>query len=43
MDNVAPMLRRLGYDPFANPPNYGDADLKIKENTYHIQVDFIYY
>ncbi len=23
MDSVAPMLRKLGYDPHANPPNYG--------------------
>lgn len=37
MDTIAPMLRKLGYDPFANPPNYGDADKKIKENTFHIQ------
>lgn len=37
MDLIAPMLRRLGYDPFANPPNYGDPDSKIKENTFHIQ------
>lgn len=37
MDMIAPMLRRLGYDPFSNPPNYGDPDLKIKENTFHIQ------
>ena len=41
MDNIAPMLRHLGYDPFANPPDYGDADLKVKENTNDIQVDFI--
>ena len=33
MDNIAPMLRTLGYNPFANPPNYGDAVQKIKENT----------
>lgn len=37
MDAFAPMLRRLGYDPYANPPNYGDPDQKIKENTFHIQ------
>jgi protein-tyrosine sulfotransferase len=37
MDTIAPMLRRLGYDPVANPPKYGDADAKIKENTFHIQ------
>ena len=24
MDSVAPMLRKLGYDPHANPPNYGN-------------------
>jgi protein-tyrosine sulfotransferase len=37
MDSIAPMLKRLGYDPYANPPNYGDADEKIKENTFHIK------
>lgn len=37
MDKIAPMLRKLGYDPEANPPNYGDPDPKIKENTFHIQ------
>ncbi|CAF1072324.1 unnamed protein product, partial [Brachionus calyciflorus] len=37
MDELAPMLRKLGYDPKANPPNYGDADPKIKENTFHVQ------
>ena len=25
MANIAPMLARLGYDPFANPPNYGQV------------------
>jgi protein-tyrosine sulfotransferase len=43
MDTVAPMLRRLGYDPFANPPNYGDPDMKIKENTFHIQTNKEYW
>lgn len=43
MDSVAPMLRRLGYDPFANPPNYGDPDQKIKENTFHIQTNREYW
>ena len=37
MDNIAPMLRQLGYDPMANPPKYGEADLKIKENTEKIK------
>lgn len=37
MDQIAPMLRKLGYDPLANPPNYGDPDPKIKENTFHVQ------
>lgn len=26
MDKIAPMLAVLGYDPHANPPNYGDPD-----------------
>lgn len=43
MDTIAPMLRKLGYDPFANPPNYGEADPKIKENTFHIQTNKDYW
>lgn len=26
MPDIAPMLSTLGYDPLANPPNYGDPD-----------------
>ena len=43
MDMIAPMLRRLGYDPTANPPNYGEPDDKIKENTFHIQTNREYW
>ncbi|XP_060579460.1 protein-tyrosine sulfotransferase 1-like [Ruditapes philippinarum] len=37
MAKVAPMLRTLGYDPDANPPNYGKPDSKVADNTLHIQ------
>jgi hypothetical protein len=37
------MLRKLGYDPLANPPNYGDADKNIKENTLHVQTNKEYW
>ncbi|KAL1022387.1 hypothetical protein UPYG_G00026230 [Umbra pygmaea] len=30
---IAPMLSRLGYDPHANPPNYGRPDAKVLDNT----------
>lgn len=30
---IAPMLSRLGYDPHANPPNYGQPDPKVLDNT----------
>lgn len=33
MPVIAPMLARLGYDPFANPPNYGKPDNKIILNS----------
>ena len=33
MSNIAPMLSVLGYDPFSNPPNYGNPDSNVKENT----------
>ncbi|CAG9771423.1 unnamed protein product [Ceutorhynchus assimilis] len=37
MANIAPMLSVLGYDPFANPPNYGKPDDEIVKNTQDVQ------
>ncbi|CAJ0600193.1 unnamed protein product [Cylicocyclus nassatus] len=36
MDEVAPMLRELGYDPNANPPNYGKPDETVIKKTEEI-------
>lgn len=33
MADIAPMLSVLGYDPYSNPPNYGNPDSFVKENT----------
>ncbi|XP_046688251.1 LOW QUALITY PROTEIN: protein-tyrosine sulfotransferase 1-like, partial [Homalodisca vitripennis] len=33
MDKIAPMLLKLGYDPKANPPNYGVPDGFVLHNT----------
>lgn len=33
MSAIAPMLARLGYDPHANPPNYGRPDPHVLDNT----------
>ncbi|XP_046891709.1 protein-tyrosine sulfotransferase 1 isoform X2 [Hypomesus transpacificus] len=37
MSVIAPMLSRLGYDPHANPPNYGKPDPKVMDNTRRLQ------
>jgi len=37
MDKVAPMLRKLGYDPFGNPPKYGEPEKVVRENTNDIE------
>ncbi|GFS21732.1 protein-tyrosine sulfotransferase 1 [Elysia marginata] len=34
---IAPMLRTLGYNPNANPPNYGQPDPNVADNTIHIK------
>ncbi|KAJ7416131.1 Protein-tyrosine sulfotransferase 2 [Willisornis vidua] len=34
MAHIAPMLARLGYDPYANPPNYGHPDPLVVNNTH---------
>lgn len=36
MAEIAPMLSVLGYDPYANPPNYGQPDSLVKYNTYKV-------
>ncbi|XP_069827298.1 protein-tyrosine sulfotransferase 1 isoform X2 [Dendropsophus ebraccatus] len=33
MPVIAPMLAKLGYDPYANPPSYGKPDQKVIDNT----------
>lgn len=33
MADIAPMLSVLGYDPYANPPDYGKADSWVQDNT----------
>ncbi|XP_011293541.2 protein-tyrosine sulfotransferase isoform X1 [Musca domestica] len=33
MADIAPMLSVLGYDPFANPPDYGKPDAWVADNT----------
>uniref|UniRef100_A0A2P2ICB8 Protein-tyrosine sulfotransferase n=1 Tax=Hirondellea gigas TaxID=1518452 RepID=A0A2P2ICB8_9CRUS len=43
MANIAPMLATLGYDPHANPPNYGKADVMVSNNTRKIQRDSYYW
>ncbi|XP_065155219.1 protein-tyrosine sulfotransferase [Atheta coriaria] len=37
MADIAPMLSVLGYDPYANPPNYGTPDSNVADNTRDIQ------
>lgn len=39
MAKVAPMLSELGYDPHANPPNYGRPDSFVLNNTLQIKRD----
>jgi len=33
MAKIAPMLKKLGYDPNGNPPNYGTPDEEVVKNT----------
>ncbi|KAL3270344.1 hypothetical protein HHI36_009392 [Cryptolaemus montrouzieri] len=37
MAEIAPMLSVLGYDPYANPPEYGKPDAEIASNTRNIE------
>lgn len=40
MADIAPMLSVLGYDPYANPPDYGKADSWVKDNTLRVCSQF---
>ena len=37
MNKIAPMLEKLGYDPYSNPPNYGTPDDEVVQNTKNIK------
>lgn len=39
MADIAPMLSVLGYDPYANPPEYGKADSWVRDNTNRVRAD----
>ncbi|MBN3281543.1 TPST1 sulfotransferase, partial [Polyodon spathula] len=38
MPVIAPMLAKLGYDPYANPPNYGRPDPRVLDNTRRVSI-----
>ncbi|XDV32449.1 hypothetical protein PO909_003254 [Leuciscus waleckii] len=42
MPVIAPMLARLGYDPHANPPNYGRPDPLVLDNTRRVSIATLY-
>lgn len=37
MDKIAPMLRTLGYDPDANPPDYGKPDSFVMKKMQELE------
>lgn len=39
MSQIAPMLQVLGYDPNANPPNYGQPDEIVLKKTQDLHVN----
>ena len=43
MDEIAPMLAKLGYDPDANPPNYGVPDGLVANNTKEVRTTISYF
>lgn len=43
MDKVAPMLKKLGYNPNENPPKYGEADPEILNNTRNVDMNQEYW
>ena len=43
MSSIAPMLAKLGYDPYAYPPHYGDASQFVSDNTHDIRANEDYW
>ncbi|KAK2178299.1 hypothetical protein NP493_548g00005, partial [Ridgeia piscesae] len=38
MEELAPMLKVLGYDPDAYPPNYGIPDSNVANQSLHLKM-----
>lgn len=43
MADIAPMLSVLGYDPYANPPDYGKPDAWVQDNTSKVRCNTVGY
>jgi len=43
INKIAPMLSRLGYDPNAYPPSYGQADALVANNTLLVKQNVEYW
>lgn len=39
MAEIAPMLSVLNYDPYSNPPEYGQPDAWVKSNTNKVKAN----
>ncbi|KAH8287499.1 hypothetical protein KR054_008953 [Drosophila jambulina] len=43
MADIAPMLSVLGYDPYANPPDYGKPDAWVQDNTSKLKANRMFW
>ena len=43
MAEIAPMLKKFGYDPNANPPKYAEPDQEVLDNINRIKENQAHY